>query len=189
MEVSRLAHDCGIFLPSGLAMLGKTLLNLDRVARVLDPKFDPNASIQRHARDLMQRKMAGKVSTGTLFHSVLETTDFVQKLPDRMNKIFDMVANNQVKMTIDAIDEGLLISGIQKIANRVTSGIIFAAMIIGAALIMRIPSSYQNPGLSRAGDHLLHHRGHGRPLPDLPGHVQGPQGTTHHRKGNPITAA
>src|SRR5690606_19099781 len=49
MEVSRLAHDCGIFLPSGLAMLGKTLLNLDRVARVLDPKFDPNASIQRHA--------------------------------------------------------------------------------------------------------------------------------------------
>jgi predicted unusual protein kinase regulating ubiquinone biosynthesis (AarF/ABC1/UbiB family) len=142
MEVSRLASDCGIFLPSGLTMLGKTLLNLDRVARVLDPRFDPNDSIKRHARDLMSRKMSSKVSPGTLFHSVLETTDFVQKLPDRMNKIFDLIANNQVGIRVDAIDEDTLISGITKIANRITSGIIFAAMIIGAALIMRIPTRF-----------------------------------------------
>ncbi|MDX9973130.1 MAG: AarF/UbiB family protein [FCB group bacterium] len=142
MEVSRLASDCGIFLPSGLTMLGKTLLNLDRVARVLDPKFDPNASIRNHARDLMTRKMSNKVSTGTLFHSVLETTDFVQKLPDRMNKIFDLIANNQVGIRVDAIDEATLINGITKVANRITSGIIFAAMIVGAALIMRIPSRF-----------------------------------------------
>lgn len=142
MEISRLASDCGIFLPSGLTMLGKTLLNLDRVARVLDPKFDPNESIKRHARDLMSRKMSNKVSTGTLFHSVLETTDFVQKLPDRLNKIFDLVANNQVGIRVDAIDEAALITGFTKIANRITSGIIFAAMIIGAALIMRIPTRF-----------------------------------------------
>lgn len=151
MEISRLASDCGIFLPSGLTMLGKTLLNLDRVARVLDPKFDPNESIKRHARDLMSHKMSSKVSTGTLFHSVLETTDFVQKLPDRMNKIFDLVANNQVGIRVDAIDEATLINGITKIANRITSGIIFAAMIIGAALIMRIPTRFTlfgYPGLA-----------------------------------------
>ncbi len=151
MEISRLAGECGIFLPTGMTMLGKTLLNLDRVARVLDPKFDPNASIQRHAKELMQRKMSGKVSTGTLFHSVLETTDFVQKLPDRLNKIFDLVANNKLSMNVNAIDEEMLINGLNKIANRVTSGIIFAAMIIGAALIMRIETNWKlfgYPGLA-----------------------------------------
>ena len=36
-----------------------------------------------------------------------------------------------------------LIGGIEKIANRVTIGIILAAMILGAALIMRVETSQE----------------------------------------------
>ena len=46
-------------------------------------------------------------------------------------------------MNIDAIDEEALIGGIEKIANRVTIGIILAAMILGAALIMRVETSQE----------------------------------------------
>ena len=59
MQVGRemliLARTCGergIRVPPELTMLGKTLLNLDLVARTLDPDFDPNAAIRRNAADI-----------------------------------------------------------------------------------------------------------------------------------------
>jgi ubiquinone biosynthesis protein len=57
LEVTRISADNGIRLPNEMVMLGKALLNLDRVGRKLDPEFDPNASLRRNAVDLMQKKM------------------------------------------------------------------------------------------------------------------------------------
>ncbi|MGZ5273113.1 MAG: AarF/ABC1/UbiB kinase family protein, partial [Kaistella sp.] len=39
------------------------------------------------------------------------------------------------------IDEQRLTDGFQKVANRISIGLIIAALIIGAALLMRIPST------------------------------------------------
>jgi hypothetical protein len=44
-----------------------------------------------------------------------------------------------------------MLSGLQKIANRITSGLILAALIIGAALLMRVDTSFRifgYPGLA-----------------------------------------
>ncbi len=52
---------------------------------------------------------------------------------------------------VDAIDEKTLILGFQKIANRITVGLIIAALIIGAALLMRVETSFRiwgYPGLA-----------------------------------------
>ena len=51
--------------PPELTMLGKTLLNLDQVGRTLDPDFDPNAAIRRHAAELTQHaRCARAISPG-----------------------------------------------------------------------------------------------------------------------------
>ena len=44
------ARQNGLWVPSEMTLLGKTLLQLDEVGRILDPTFDPNASIRRNAR-------------------------------------------------------------------------------------------------------------------------------------------
>lgn len=49
------------------------------------------------------------------------------------------------------IDEGAVIDGLQKVANRITLGLILAALIVGAAMIMRIETSFRlfgYPGLA-----------------------------------------
>ena len=56
LEVSRNAADNGLFPPSDLTLLGKTLLQLDGVGKILDPTFDPNASIRRNVGELMSRQ-------------------------------------------------------------------------------------------------------------------------------------
>ena len=46
----------------------------------------------------------------------------VQRLPGRVNKILDAVANNQLEVKVEAIDERTLIEGFQKVANRIALG-------------------------------------------------------------------
>jgi predicted unusual protein kinase regulating ubiquinone biosynthesis (AarF/ABC1/UbiB family) len=54
LEVTQVAGENGVRVPSELTMLGKTLLNLDQVGRAIEPNFDPNASIRRNAAQIMQ---------------------------------------------------------------------------------------------------------------------------------------
>src|SRR6185436_9546193 len=124
LEVLRGSGECGIRLPVELTMLGKTFLNLDQVGRTLDPSFDPNTAIREYATELMRERMLKSVSPGNLFSSMLEMKDFAERLPGRVNRILDSLANNQIKVKVDAIDETLLMEGLQKIANRITLGLV-----------------------------------------------------------------
>ncbi|HEU5251618.1 MAG TPA: AarF/ABC1/UbiB kinase family protein [Thermoanaerobaculia bacterium] len=151
MEVSRVSADAGMRLPPELTMLGKTLLHLDEIGRILDPTFDPNASVRKNAAELLQRRMRKSASPANLYANLLEAKDFVQKLPGRVNKVLDILANNQLRLDVDAVDERLLIDGLHKIANRISLGLILAALIVGAALLMQVPTRFQilgYPGLA-----------------------------------------
>jgi predicted unusual protein kinase regulating ubiquinone biosynthesis (AarF/ABC1/UbiB family) len=136
------AGDNGIRLPVELAMIGKTLLNLDQIAHVLAPHFDPNAAIRRHAADITQRQMSRDLSLSSVFSTAVELKNFVQHLPGRVNRILDRVADNELEVRVDAIDEARLMEGMQKVANRIALGLVLAALIVGAALLMDVPTSF-----------------------------------------------
>ena len=151
LEVAQVSGQNNIRVPSELTMLGKTLLNLDQVGRTIAPDFDPNASIRRNAAQIMQQRLMKSLSPGNLFSGVLELKDLLQRLPTRINKILDAIANNEMKISVDAIDEKTLVVGFQKVANRITVGLIIAALIVGAAMMMRIETTFQiwgYPGLA-----------------------------------------
>ncbi len=99
----------------------------------------------------MQQRMSNSLSVGHIFSGMLEMKDFVQRLPSRVNKILDRVAENDLEVKVDAIDEKMLMEGLQKIANRITLGLILAALIVGAAMLMDVPTSFRilgYPGLA-----------------------------------------
>jgi ubiquinone biosynthesis protein len=138
MEVARISAEEGLRPPPELALLGKTMLNLDEVGHTLDPDFNPNESIRRHAAEILSKRMWQEASPGTMVESLLDVKEFVQELPGRVNRIMDTVAEGQFKVKVDAVDEQQLMVMFQKVANRVASGVVLAALIIGAAMMMRI---------------------------------------------------
>jgi predicted unusual protein kinase regulating ubiquinone biosynthesis (AarF/ABC1/UbiB family) len=132
-------------------MLGKTLLNLDLVGQTLDPKFNPSASIRRNAEKLLRQRSWKALSPSNLFGDLLEMKDLLVRLPSRLNRILDAIAHNELKVKVETIDENVLIDGMQKVANRITMGLILAALIVGAALLMRIETPFRifgYPGLA-----------------------------------------
>jgi len=146
LEVTSTAANLGLFVPSELTMLGKTLLQLDEVGKVLDPSFDPNAAIRRNVAELMSQKMRKATTQGSFLHAALELKEFAAGLPVRLNKIMDVIGNRELEMKVRTVDAPLFLEGLQKIANRVTSGLILAALIIGAALLMRVDTPFKIAG-------------------------------------------
>ena len=136
MQLSRLSGETGLRLPPELALLGKALLNLDQVARSLDPEFSPSDAIQRHATAIMEQRM--RPSKERLFSAALEAREFIEELPGRLNRVLDATSKGELSVKVDAFDEKELLRGMQQMANRVTMGLVLAALIIGAAMLTRV---------------------------------------------------
>jgi predicted unusual protein kinase regulating ubiquinone biosynthesis (AarF/ABC1/UbiB family) len=151
LNVSGHARDNGLYVPSELTLLGKTLLQLDEVGRILDPTFDPNASVRRNVGELLKQRMKRDLTRGNAFTSALEMKDFMGSLPGRLNRIMDAVTNSEIELKVKSVDAPVLLDGMQKIANRITSGVVLAALIVGASLLMRVQTTFQifgYPGLA-----------------------------------------
>ena len=143
MNISRIAAETGVRLAPELTLLGKTLLNLDGVGRALAPKFDPNASIRRNAAELMNQRMLKSVAPGNIFAGLLEMKDFADRLPGRANKILDTLAENRMALKLDTgVDAGLVTRGLQKVANRIATGLVVAALIVSAAMLMQVRTNF-----------------------------------------------
>ncbi|MDP9300904.1 MAG: hypothetical protein M3P43_08445 [Actinomycetota bacterium] len=72
--------------------------------------------------------------------AVMDAKEFAERLPGQVNKVMDALAEGELTLNVKGIDEQDIMRGVQKLANRLTAGLVVAALVIGAALIMRIPT-------------------------------------------------
>jgi predicted unusual protein kinase regulating ubiquinone biosynthesis (AarF/ABC1/UbiB family) len=143
LEITKISADCWFRLPSEFTMVAKALLNLDRVVFTLDPSFEPAAVIRQRATEILQRNLMQSIAPGNIIGSVVELKEFVEKLPGRVNKILDTIGNNELKIDVDTIDEKIVVEGLQKVANRISLGLVLAALIVGASMLMRVETSFR----------------------------------------------
>ncbi|WP_430612515.1 AarF/UbiB family protein [Flavobacterium sp. JP2137] len=142
LEMNKFAALNGIVLPVELSILGKILLNMDQIVAFLAPNYDLHQTVKNYVEELMQQRMVHQMQSGHFLQSVLELKELAEKLPYRLNKITENLADNTFRIKVDAIDETRFAIAFQKVANRITIGLIIAALILGAALMMRIPTSW-----------------------------------------------
>lgn len=149
--IIKTAGACGYLLPVELSLVAKALLNLDQVSKELAPDFSPNKAIREHAMALMRRHMWQELKPENFFSSVLESKKLLETLPERTNKIMHKLAENELEIKVNAFDERHMMVGLQKIANRITMGLILAALVVGSSLLMRVPTPFTifgYPGLA-----------------------------------------
>ena len=68
-ELARISVDNGLRPAPELTMLGKTLLNLDDVARRLSPTYQPANAVRQHTVQLMRQRMLRAVTPSNLVSS------------------------------------------------------------------------------------------------------------------------
>lgn len=142
MEINKIAAQMEIRLPIEFVSLGKILLNMDQIIAFLAPKYNLQETIRNYVEHLMKHNMLKQLKGGDILRNILESKELLENLPRRLNKISEDLSENKFKIKMDVFDEHRFIVAFQKVANRITSGLIIASLILGAALIMRIPTKW-----------------------------------------------
>jgi hypothetical protein len=107
--------------------------------------------MRANATSLMRRRVWKTATPANIWASALEVREFAERLPGRVNRILDALACNDLRLKVEVIDHGSIIEGLQKVANRIALGLVLAALIVGAAMLMRVPTAFTilgYPGLA-----------------------------------------
>jgi predicted unusual protein kinase regulating ubiquinone biosynthesis (AarF/ABC1/UbiB family) len=138
LDLARVGAASGLRPPPELALLGKTLLNLEAVSSALDPRMDTREVLQDHMDSLARARTKEFLSPNRLFSDMLELQELVREAPRRVSVLLRTLSDNRFRVQISGLEEARVIESMQKIANRITAGLITAALIVGAALMMRV---------------------------------------------------
>jgi len=144
LDLTRTCAAAGLRPPPELSMVGKALLNLDMVARILDPTVEPVRFVQERAFELARGGLAPSLSGA--INAALQARDFAEQLPGRVNRAMDALADGRFELKVDAFDETAFLRGLHRMANRVATGLVLAALIIGAALLSNVRTTARIAG-------------------------------------------
>jgi predicted unusual protein kinase regulating ubiquinone biosynthesis (AarF/ABC1/UbiB family) len=147
LELTRVGAACGLRPPPELTILGKTLLNLEAVTTALDPALDTRAVVEQHLQQMMRRQALGSLSPANLASEWLDLQELARRTPQHLGAIRRTLAENRLRVRIDGLEESRMMESLQKIANRIATGVIIAALVIGAALTARMPGGIRLFGL------------------------------------------
>ena len=153
-NVISVANNNELKAPPELTMLAKTLLHLDAITKKLDPEYDPQQVIRDYAEQLMTQKLAQKFNPRNFYPALLDLNQFVLDLPHRAREIVDLTAAGRLSFGIKLNQAEEFLSGMHKIANRITVGVVIAALLISSSLMMRVESRFMlfgYPGLAVLG--------------------------------------
>jgi ubiquinone biosynthesis protein len=137
-EMTRISGQDGVRPPPELTLLARTLMALDQVARELAPNFEVDQLVRRHASEVMSRSILRQLTPASLLRGVLDTKELVESLPARVNAITSSLADGSLRVRVDIVDAEQMISALKRLGNRVTAGLVLAALIVGAALMARV---------------------------------------------------
>ena len=142
MEITRIAISNDLRPPSQLMLLGKTLLNLESVAKSLAPGLKPDEVFHDHLDSIVRSKTFEALSPGNVLGTLVDAGELVQNLPDRLNVVLGRLAGEGPPFKLNAFDEERLATHLHRMTNRLSIALVLAALIVGAALLMRVETPF-----------------------------------------------
>ena len=140
-----------IRLTRELYLMGKALMEVEGIARNLDPKVDIMSLAEPYIRSAMKIRMNGKRLTRDLGAAIEDYTEFIGTLPDTMRNILQKLRRGELGVNIHHQGLDRLIRELDKSTNRLSFSLIIAAIIVASSLIIQINRGPTFFGLSAFG--------------------------------------
>jgi ubiquinone biosynthesis protein len=135
-EMITIAFREGLKLPAELTLLAKALFNLDAVTRSLDPNFNPTESIREYTSEIANKMARREMSPRRLFQIASETSNLVRALPHRLDVLTRKMVADDFAVRVDTPQLGSLLLGLEKVANRIFTGLVLGGLLVASGLLM-----------------------------------------------------
>jgi ubiquinone biosynthesis protein len=155
-EAFYIAANYHIKLPPDLVLLGKAIFTMEATGRLLYPGFDMVSASEGLAKKFLLKRMNPSHIIDRIEKVANDLMYLLKDLPDDLQVFFKKISKGRFKMEFQHRGLETFISEMDKSSNRLSFGIIVAALIIGSSLIT----------LSDKGPHIM-----GMPLLGMLGFV------------------
>lgn len=151
LDLSEMVRENDLYLPADVAILVKVFLLLEGLGRALDPGFRLSSHIEPLARGL-ERRLLSKRSL--MRRGANELRSLLMDLPRDVDRVLKRLRRGKLRLELDLERLEHFGERISSSANRLTIGMITAALIIGTAIAMTIdagPRIFGIPALGLVG--------------------------------------
>lgn len=135
-ELMALAFRHHVRLPSDLALLARTVVVLEGVARTLDPSLVLARYLEPFVAQLVRRRLSLKRTVMDSISTLRELEDLLRVLPRRMDTISEQVERGEMTLGVEVRRLNQALARIEAIGNRISFSVVVAALIVGSALLL-----------------------------------------------------
>jgi len=148
-RVFRLIHGYQIRY-SAYALLLKALMTIEDTVRQLDPEVDVIGELKPFVEDLARERWSARSILRRTRWSLRELLRIWRDLPAQINSIIDQVNRGQLTIEFKHVGLDNLIRSLNHTTNKLTTALVFAALIISSALVLQLDA-----GPAVFGYHLI----------------------------------
>lgn len=135
-DIAGLLQEHQIKLPTDMAIMIKALVTAEGTARQLYPDLNVVAETEPYIEKLAMEQWKPKVLWRNFRRSLSHLYNLQKQLPARIGKIVEKVDHGDLSIQFEHKNLEGMRSTLENVANRVTFGVIIAAMIIGSSMII-----------------------------------------------------
>jgi ubiquinone biosynthesis protein len=150
-ELINSSFQRGLRLPAELTLLAKAMFNLDAVTRALDATYNPIPTIRDFGNQVMAERARRELHPRRILQLASEGGNLVAALPHRLDLITQRLASNEFSTRVDVPQVTLIMEALQKVANRVFSGVVLAGLLVASAMLLPYRRSLGTAGFVLAG--------------------------------------
>jgi len=140
-DVTLILRDHNLALPPDLALMIKTFVTLEGLGRQLDPDFDMAAEARPFLETTLLRRHSPGVMIRRGWRALGSATDLLMRLPKDLGQLLRNARRGKLHMEIDVPTLKPFGDQVNHAANRLTLGVVTAALIIGSSIVMHAGSS------------------------------------------------
>jgi len=134
-DIAEIVRENDLALPSDVAMLVKVFITLEGLGRALDPDFDMGQHVEPAARRMIKR-LHNPIATAN--RGMREIKKILLGLPKDLRSLLMRARRGGLRIELDLKRLDEFGHQLDRSANRLTGGIVTAALIVGSAIAMTI---------------------------------------------------
>lgn len=123
-------------MPSGLALLVKTVVMHENLVTQLDPNFDFTAVLVPYARRLMMRHYSPRAWARWAGQAAVDAARLATELPQQLRRLLAALERGDLELAVRPAGFDPVLRRIERIANRVVLGIVAASFVIALAVLL-----------------------------------------------------
>ena len=136
MEMTALLREYRLKVPMDLAIMIKALITAEGLASELYPDLDIFKEAEPYVRKLTMQRWKPGVLWRNLRRTLVHAMALQKQLPRGLSTILEKIQTGDLRFHLEHENLGGLLSTLENISNRLTLGVIIAAMIIGSSMII-----------------------------------------------------